>query len=145
MLGKDIEMRNRMEPIKLVFTSYRDSIGMDRLKISMDKHSPKQCSHPTLNYLIIPTPRNLMPANIERICNAVLDNNWSLIRDFIDEIYELKIRQLILCCWCTKEQIAQGKFCSAGIVGRYIQDKADRDKEFEFPMEIEYGDGREVL
>ena len=138
-------MSKQMEPMKLVFTSYRGSIGMDGLKVSMDRHSPKLCSHPTLNYLVIPTIRNLNPANVERICTAVLDNNWNLIRDFIDEVHELGIYQLVLCCWCTKEQIAQGRFCSAGIIGKYIQDKADRDKEFEFPVEIEYGDGREVL
>lgn len=138
-------MSNKREPMKLVFTSYRNSIGMDGLKVSMDKHAPKLCSYPTASYLIIPTPRNLTPANIERICIAILDNNWNLIQDFVDEVYGLEIRQLILCCWCTKEQIAQGKFCPAGIIGRYIQDKADRDREFEFPIEIEYGDGREVL
>ncbi len=134
-----------MEPMKLVFTSYRDSISMDGLKISMDKHSPKMCSYPILSYLIIPISRGLTVSNMERICGVVLDNNWNLIQDFIDETYKLGIHQLVLCCWCTKEQIALGRFCSAGIIGRYIQDKADRDGGFEFPIEIEYGDGRDAL
>lgn len=138
-------MNKKMEPMKLVFTSYRDSIGMDGLKVSMDKHTPKLCSYPILNYLVIPTTRNLTPVNIERICNAILDNNWNLIQDFIDEVYGLGIHQLVLCDWCTKEQIVQGKFCPAGIIGRYIQDKADRDEKFKFPIEIKYGDGREAL
>lgn len=134
-----------METMKLVFTSYRDSIGMDGLKFSLDRHSPKLCSYPTLSYLIIPIAKNLTVPNIERICNVVLDNNWNLIQDFINEMYSLGLRQLILCDWCTKEQIALGKFCSAGIIGRYIKDKTDRDSEFEFPIEIGYRDGREAL
>ena len=144
-LGNDIEMNKETEPIKLVFTSYRGSIGIDGLKVSIDKHSPKLCSYATLSFMVISAPRSLSAYNMERICTVVLDNNWGLIQDFISKIYELGIRQLVLCCWCTKEQIAIGKFCSAGTIGRYIQDRADRDNEFEFPIETEYGDGREAL
>lgn len=138
-------MNKKTKPMKLTFTSYRDSIGMDGIKVSLDRHAPKLCPYPALNYLIIPTARNLTPANIERICNAILDNNWNLVQGFIDEIYSLGLRHIVLCDWCTREQIVHGKFCPAGIIGRYIQDRADRDKEFEFPIEIDYKDGREVL
>ena len=138
-------MNNKMAPMKLVFTSYRDSIGMDGIKVSLDRRAPKLCSYPALNYLIIPVPKNMTLFNGERICNAVLDNNWNLIQDFIDTMHHLGLRQLVLCDWCTKEQIAHGKFCSAGIIGRYIQDKVDGDNGFEFPIEISYRDGREVL
>jgi len=138
-------MNTKIEPMKLVFTSYRDSIGMEGLKVSMDKHAPKLCSYPTLNYLIVPTTRNLTIANMGRIIEVVLDNNWSLVRGFIDEIYDLGIRQLVLCCWCTKEQIAAGRICESTIIGRYIKDKANRGGQLTFPIEIEYGDGREML
>lgn len=138
-------MDKKTEPMKIVFTSYRDSIGMDGLKLSLDRHSPKLCSYPTLSYLIIPMAKNLSVSNIGRICTAVLDNNWNLVQDFISEMYNLGLRQLIFCDWSTKEQIAQGKFCFAGVIGRYIRDKTDRDGEFKFPIEIKYGDGREAL
>ena len=134
-----------MDKMKLVFTSYRDSISMDGIKVSLERHAPKLCSYPALNYLVVPATRNLTGANMERICNAILDNNWDLIQDFIGEIYNLGIRQIVLCCWCTREQISQGKFCFAGVIGKYIQNRADRDGEFEFPIETKYGDGREVL
>lgn len=133
------------EPMKLVFTSYRDSIGMDGLKVSLDRHAPKLCPYPALTYLVMPTSRNLTMVNIEKICGAILDNNWHLVRDFIDGVYDLGLRQVVLCDWCIKEQISRGKFCPAGIIGRYVKDKADRDGEFEFPIEIEYGDGRDGL
>ena len=136
-------MDNKMEPMKLVFTSYRNSIGMDGLKVSLEKHAPKLCSYPALNYLVIPTTRRLTTSNMERICEAILDNNWDLIQDFIGEIYDLGLRQVVFCCWCTKEQIVQGKFCAAGIIGRYIEDKAQEG--FKFPIEISYGDGRDAL
>lgn len=138
-------MNKKTEPLKLVFTSFRDSIGMDGLKVSMDRHAPKLCSHPILPYLIVPTTKNLSLTNMERVCNAILDNNWNLLQDFIALIYSLGLRQLVLCCWCTKEQFTHGRFCPTGIIGRYIQDKADRDGEFKFPIEIEYRDGRETL
>ena len=129
------------ELIRLVFTSYRNSIDMDGMKVSLDRHAPKLCSYPSLNYLTIPVVKGLTTDNMERICNAVLDNNWNLIRDFINEMYNLGFRQLVFCDWCTKEQIINGKFCSAGIVGRYI----DRNREFEFPIEVKYEDGRDAL
>ena len=136
----------KAEPLKLVFTSYRDSIGMvDGLKLSLDRHAPRACSYPALPYLVMPATRNLNSVNTERVCNAVLDNNWGLVWDFIDRMYGLGLRQLVLCCWCTKEKIAYGKFCSAGIIGKYIQDKIDMEKAFEFPMEVEYRDGRGIL
>lgn len=138
-------MGKKTEPMKLFFTSYRDSIGMDGLKVSMDKYAPKLCSYPTLSYLVMPMAKNLTVSNMERICNTILDNNWNLIQDFIDEMYDIGLRQLILCDWCTKEQIIQGKFCFAGVIGKYVKDKADRDGEFGFPIEIEYGDGRQAL
>lgn len=131
-----------MEPIKLVFTSFRNSIDMGGLKVSLDKHMPKPCSYSVLFSLVMPPLRNLTLVNMERICVIILDNNWNLIQDFISRTYELGIRQLVLCCWCTEEQIALGKFCPTGVIGRYIQDKGG---EFEFPIEIEYGDGRQTL
>ena len=138
-------MDKKLEPMKLVFTSYRDSLSMDGLKVSLDRHAPKLCSYSALNYLIMPTTRNLTMDNMERICVVVLNNNWNLIHDFINGVYALGLYQLTLCCWCTKEQIDHGKFCFAGIIGDYIQDKADRDGAFKFPLEISYGDGRDTL
>lgn len=135
-------MNTKTEPMKLVFTSYRDSIGMDGLKVSMDKHAPQLCSYPTLNYLIIPFSRNLTKVNMERICAAFLDNNWNLVWSFINDMYKLGLRQIVLCDWSTKDQIDLGKFCTAAIIGRYIMSRCG---ELEFPIEIEYGDGRENL
>ena len=131
--------------MELVFTSYRDSIKMDGLKVSLDYHAPKLCSYPTLLYLIMPATKGLTGGSVERICHVVLDNNWELIRDFINEVHELGINRIMFCDWATKEQIAHGKLCLAGIIGRYIEDKAHRDREFGFSIKIEYGDGREVL
>jgi hypothetical protein len=133
------------KPIKIIFASFRDSMGMEGVKFSIDKHTPRLCSYPTLEYLIMPMARNLTPNNMERICHSVLDNNWELIKDFLDTMYNLGLYQVILCDWCTKEQISRGKFCAAGIIGRYIMDKADRDGEFSFKVEVEYRDGREAL
>lgn len=138
-------MEKNKEPMKLVFTSFRDSIGMDGIKVSIDKHTPKLCSYPILSYLVMPTTRNLTQTNMERICQIMLDNNWELTQDFITGIHELGINQIVFCDWTTKEQIAYGRYCVAGIIGKYIRDKADRDGEFEFPVELEYRDGREVL
>lgn len=132
--------------MKLVFTSYRDSIKMDGLKLSLDRRAPKLCAYPTLSYLVIPMARNLTVDNMKRICTAILDNNWNLIKDFIDGMHNLGIHRLILCDWSTKEQIAQGKFCFAGVIGGYIMSKAMYGTgAFEFMIEIEYGDGREAL
>jgi len=131
--------------MRLIFTSFRDSIGLTGLKVSIDKHTPKLCSHPTLEYLIMPNIRNLNPVNMERICQSVLDNNWELFKDFMEDVQSLGIDQIVLCDWATKEQIVNHKFCSAGIIGRYIQDRLDRDSEFAFPISIEMHDGREAL
>ena len=131
--------------MELVFTSYRDSIQLDGLKVSLDFHAPKLCSYPTLLYFIMPATRGLTDGSIERICAVVMDNNWELIKDFINEVRELGIYRIVFCDWATKEQITHGKLCVAGIAGRYIEDKANRDNEFGFPIKIEYRDGREVL
>lgn len=129
----------------LVFTSFKDSIGLKGLIVSMDRYAPKLCSYPTLSYLTMPISKSLTKDNMERICNVILDNNWDLIQDFIIEMYALGLRQIVFCDWATGEQIARGKFCGAGVVGRYIRNKADNDGAFQFAVEIEYGDGREVL
>lgn len=135
-----------MEPMKLMFTSYRDSIGMEGLKVSIERYPPKPCAYPILSYLVMPPTKNLTTPNAEQVYHAVLNNNWDLVRDFICEIYALGIHQIVLCCWCTKEQIIGGnKACAAGVIGRYIQAKADENEEFVFPIEFEYRDGREVV
>ena len=131
--------------MKIIFTSFRDSIGLTGLKLSIDRHTPRLCSYATLEYLVMPNIRNLNPINAERVCQSVLDNNWELIKDFIEDIQSLGIDQIVLCDWATKEQIANHKFCPAGIIGRYIADKVDRDSEFRFPVEIEMLDGRDAL
>jgi len=131
--------------MKIIFTSFRDSVDLDGAKFSIDRHTPRLCSYPTLEYLIIPTIRNLSEENMERICHSVLDNNWELIKDFLETMNELGLEKVTLCDWATKEQIVHGKFCSAGIIGRYILDRVDRDGEFAFKIEIEMRDGREVL
>ncbi len=128
--------------MKVIFTSYRESRDLHGIKFSMDRHSPKMCSYPTLPYLVMPLTSNLTVASKERICLAVLDNNWDLLKDLIEEMYGLGLRQIALCDWATIEQITYGKFCSAGIIGRYIQERAE---EFEFEVEVEYGDGRDAL
>jgi hypothetical protein len=134
------------EPMKLVFTSFRDSMTMEGMKMSIDKHTPKLCAYPTLTYLVVPTAsKSISKENMERICETILDNNWTLIRDFIVEAYEnLGVRQIILCDWATAEQIATGKPCMAGVIARYIEREV-KNLEFTFPMEIEMRDGREVL
>jgi hypothetical protein len=135
-----------MDKMELVFTSFRDSQSISGLRVAIDRHTPKMCSYPTLTYLIVPTmSKSLSPVNMERLCNTVLDNNWELIQDFIVEIYDLGIRQIVFCDWATTEQVAGGKLCMAGVIGRYIKDKADRDGGFPFPIKLEYRDGREVL
>ena len=133
------------KPLRITFTSFRDSMSMDGIKFSIDRRTPKLCSYPTLEYLVMPMTRNLTPNNMERICHSILDNNWELFKDFLETMHGFELYQIVLCDWCIKEQIVYGKFCAAGIIGRYIMDKADRDGEFEFGMEVEYRDGREVL
>lgn len=137
-----MEQGNKIEPMNILFTSYRDSVGLLGLKLSIDKHAPKHCSYPTLSYLVVPTPRNLTVVNMGRVCEAVLDNNWVLIQDFINEMYDIGIRQLIFCCWCTKDQIGQGRFCVSATIGTYMKAHGD---EFKFKLEVDYGDGRELL
>ncbi len=127
------------EPIKLTFTSYRDSMEMDGLKVSMERHAPKLCNYLIMSQLVIPMPRYLTHDNMGQVCITVLNNNWNLINGFIRDIYKLGIYHMVFCCWCTVEQINVGKFCSAGTIGKYIM---DRKEEFGFDVEIEYGDGR---
>jgi hypothetical protein len=134
-----------MDKMKLIFTSFRDSQTEVGLRVSIDKHTPKMCSYPTLTYMIMPSvSKNLTQVNTERLCHLLLDNNWELIQDFIIEVYELGIRQIVFCDWATAEQIKIGKLCAAGTMGRYFKEKIDA-KGFEFPIELEYRDGREVL
>lgn len=131
-----------MDSMLLTFTSFRDSINLEGLKVAIDRHTPRLCSYPIATFMTMPATRNLSNINLERICNTILDNNWELLKDFIMEVRSLGINQLVFCDWATKEQISYGKWCPAGIIGRYIQ---TRTKEFGFPMEIELRDGREVL
>jgi hypothetical protein len=132
-----------MDKMKLVFTSFRDSQTESGLRVAIDKHTPKLCSYPTLSYLIVPAvSKTLSPLNMERLCDTLLDNNWELIQDFITGVYDLGIRQIVFCDWATTEQITNGKLCMAGVIAKYIKDKA---KDFEFPIELECRDGREVL
>lgn len=131
-----------MEPLEITFTSYRDSIGISGLKLSIEKHTPKPCSYPVLLYLVMPLARHLSVVNMRRVCNVILDNNWDLLRNFIIDTHGLGIKRLVLCDWCTKEQIIAGKFCVANIIGDYIELQARVDDAFEFPVTIEYRDGR---
>lgn len=131
-----------MEPLKITFTSYRDSIGISGLKLSLEKHTPAPCSYPVLFYLVMPLARHLSVVNMKRICHVFLDNNWDLLRSFIIDVHGLGIKQLVLCDWSTKEQITAGKFCVANIIGKYIQAKVDENEVGAFPVEIKYGDGR---
>jgi hypothetical protein len=136
------------EPMKLVFTSFRDSMNLEGLKVSIDRTTPKMCSDPVLPYLLMPRVEKLSQENTERIVHSILDNNWDLIQDFVNEMYALGIRQVVLCDWATKEMISHGKACVAGMIGSYIatHKKYPIDGDgFAFPIEIEYRDGREVL
>ena len=126
----------------MTFTSFRDSIELDGLKVAIDYHTPMLCSYPTVTFMLIPKTRNLTSHNLERMCNTILDNNWELVKEFIMDIHKLGINQIIFCDWSTKEQISYGKFCPAGIIGRYIQNNVS---EFGFGIEISMRDGREVL
>lgn len=129
-------------PMKLTFTSFRGSMELKGLKVSLDRRPPRHCGQPVMLYLVVPTVRNLTNDNMERICTSVLDNNWNLLKTFISDMYGIGVRHIILCDWCTEKQIEYGKFCVASVIGEYVRDKADRDGTFEFPLEIEYGDGR---
>jgi len=134
------------EPMKIVFTSFRDSMTMEGMKMSIDKHTPKLCAYPTLTYMVIPSAsKSVSKDSMERICETIMDNNWTLIRDFIVEAYDtLGVRQIILCDWATAEQIATGKPCMAGTIARYIEREV-KNLEFTFPVEIELRDGRSAL
>ena len=134
------------EPMKVIFTSFRDSMTMEGMKMSIDRHTPKLCAYPTLTYMVIPSAsKSISKESMERICETIMDNNWTLIRDFIVEAYEtLGVRQIILCDWATAEQIATGKPCMAGTIKRYIEREV-KNLEFTFPVELEMRDGREVL
>jgi len=132
--------------MQLVFTSFKDSQSMDGFKVSIDKHTPKLCSYPTITYMIVPTAsKSLTRDNMERICESIMDNNWLLIQDFVTELYEEHgVRKIVFCDWATSEQIAHGKICMAKSIGQYIEREV-LNNEFEFPVEIIYGDGRETL
>lgn len=129
-----------MDEMRLVFTSYRDSLNMEGLKLSLDKKPPKYCPYPVVPYLAFTLSGNLSKENVEKICTITLDNNWSLVQTLLLDMYGLGIRKAVMCCWCTKEQIDNGKFCSADMIGRYIESHA---ADLYFPIKIEYGDGRE--
>lgn len=134
------------EKMVLVFTSFRDSMELEGMKMSIDKHTPKLCAYPTLTYMVIPTAsKSISKDSMERICETIMDNNWALIRDFIVEAYDtLGVRKIILCDWATAEQIATGKPCMAGTIARYIE-REIKNLEFTFPVEIELRDGRDAL
>jgi len=126
--------------MKLVFTSFRDSMELEGgLKLSIDRRVPKLCSYPTFGPLTISTMKNLTVENLERVIMAVLDNNWNLVVSFIKEMWALGIRKLVLCDWCTKEQIEDGKLCSARLVGEYLLRSEIWN---DFDLEVEYRDGR---
>uniref|UniRef100_A0A6M3KPR0 Uncharacterized protein n=1 Tax=viral metagenome TaxID=1070528 RepID=A0A6M3KPR0_9ZZZZ len=95
-----------------------------------------------MGFMLLPNTRSLSVVNTERVCNVVLDNNWELIKDFIDEIHDLGINRVVFCDWATKEQIAHGKWCPAGIIGNYIK---TRTEEFGYTVTITMLDGRDVL
>ena len=133
-------MEKELKPtMRIVFTSFKESIEMDGLKLSRDRHAPKLCAYPTFNPLIMPIIRNFTVENAKRVCDVVLDNNWNLIYDLVNTVYKLNIHQLVLCCWCTKDQILNGKSCTSVFIGKYI---SDSKWSFTFPISVEYGDGR---
>ena len=123
--------------MKIIFTSYRDSMLIGGLKLSIERHVPKLCSYPVVPYLALPQPRNISAENIARIHEAILDNNWGLIQNLIRDASALGIEQIVLCCWCTEEQLSYGKACVAPVIGKYIENNFD-----DFKVDIEYRDGR---
>jgi hypothetical protein len=129
--------------LEILFTSFRDSMTRDGLKVSMCKHAPKMSAHPTLSYLIMPDTERVSKDTLEKICSHIMDNNRDLVNDFLGSIYDLGIRRLIICCWCTGTQIEHGKLCVARTVGDYIGSQIAL--ELDFPIEIKYADGREKL
>jgi hypothetical protein len=80
--------------------------------------------------------------NMEKLVKTILDNNWELVQDFITDMQSLGIRRIIFCDWITGEMISRGRFCAAGIIGDYIK---NGDDMFQFPITIEYRDGRGAL
>lgn len=126
----------------LVFTSFRDSIVMDGLKVALDRHTPKLCSYTVAEFMTMPYSRRLSNESMAQICEMMVVDNWELIKDFVEEIYGLGIYRIVFCDWATEEQIKNGRFCGAGIIGKYIMDRAD---EFGFGIRIEMEDGREGL
>jgi len=121
-------------PLEIVFTSFRDSIGMEGLKLSLDHRPPRYCSYPVVNYMVELNVRSSQ----EKLYDIILKDNWLLIKDLLESIYEVTSR-VIFCCWCVKERISHGGVCIAPLIGKFIKDRAE---EFEFPIEVEYGDGR---
>jgi len=132
------------ESLDLIFTSFRDAQELSGLRVSIDRHIPKQCPYPTLSFLTIPLSKTLSPKSIEQICQIYLENNWNQVKGFLDNMYGLGIRQIVLCDWATKSQIEAGKLCVAGIIGRYIKYKAENGV-FDYPITILYDDGRDKL
>lgn len=129
------------EPMKLTFTSFRDSMNLEGLRVSIDRHTPKLCHYPVLTYMEVPRMEHLTMENQEKIVHITMENSWELLESFIMEAHDLGIRRIIFCDWATKEQIENKKFCAAGMIGKYVVEK----ECFEFPMEVEYRDGRERL
>ncbi len=123
----------------ITFTSFRDSITVDGLKLSIDRHPPRPCSYPTLQYLSLPAVRSLDNGNIGKIYGIILENNWVLLKAFVEDMYRLGIRSLVLCCWCTADKIAEGKVCIAPVIGKHLR---KNEMEFDFPIKIIYRDGR---
>ena len=85
------------ELIELVFTSYRESMTMTGMKFSLDRHSPRLCSYPALGYMTMIMTRDLTMVNVQRVCSAVLDNNWNLIHNLIYDMHDLGIHRIIFC------------------------------------------------
>ena len=127
------EVSNK-RPLTLIFTSFRDSIGMGGLKLSLDRKPPKHCSYPVVLYMVEFDVRSSQ----EKLYDIILEDNWLLIKDLLENIYGVTNR-VIFCCWCVKERLNHGGVCIAPLVGKYIKDRAE---EFEFPIEVEYRDGR---
>ena len=136
-----------MEKMTLVFTSFRDSMNLDGLKVSIERRPPRLCSYPVLPFMEIPKSDNLDKDGLERVVRSVMDNKINLIMDFIINTYELGIYKIVFCDWKTKEQIAQGDFCPSRVIKDYLEKNSPfgNDAEFPFPVEFEMRDGREVL
>lgn len=132
-------------PLEIIFTSFRDSKRFDGLKVSIDRTPPRFCCYPVLTMLVMPITRNLNQDDVNKVCQITLDSSWDLVREWLDDIYQLGIRTVALCCWCTKEQIIRGKACEAVVIGKYIESHKDGADGLGFPVKITYQDGRELL